>query len=192
MLSDIGVQARIVRKNLVEIEGGPIRWAEIVIGDERSYVVYRVPDSRLASRDVRIHLHTMRRKDFPLAGHVIDLSWSTDDNTPWRWTPRWMTKSWWKSRMQMPSSALESSPRPAETLRATLMSDESLRHTIMNMKNGDIDIRSSSRLACWELKTELPELPGEPGYKSPSAPGPAEVWLRYQTLAKHLQALSLN
>ncbi len=136
-LVNLGVQAQIadrswVRKNLpswlqelpavIEIEEGPIKWANLSQGDTTSStaepsVSYGIPDPRIGSSFPQVEIHSVRVRDFPMLGKVFNVSWSGYD---------------------------------AELgLLSRLNSDASARQPVQVL--GDLQISSHAEDACWLL-----------------------------------------
>ena len=72
---------------VIDIPEGPIRWVNVyrVEGDRRTgppeyYTEYGVPDPRLNMNSPWTEIKSVRKKNFPLVGKVVDLHWEGKDN----------------------------------------------------------------------------------------------------------------
>ena len=91
VLQRLGIPAGIaplgIGSGMIDILGGPIQWVNIRLEGSSSiyatsvsyYTEYGVPDYRLGSELIRLKIHSVRIKTFPLVGKVIDLQWKGKD-----------------------------------------------------------------------------------------------------------------
>jgi len=100
-LNSVGVKAEMVERGraeekvenswyqrslgVIEIPDGPIKWINILKKDggkdspPRWWVVMGIPDDRSVSAHQETKIKTVRKKNFPLFGKVVDVTWKGSD-----------------------------------------------------------------------------------------------------------------
>ena len=72
---------------VIDISEGPIRWINILKRDRSKdsppkwWVVMGIPDTVEISRSKEIKIKTVRKKNFPLFGKVVDVVWKGDSGS---------------------------------------------------------------------------------------------------------------
>ena len=70
---------------VIDISGGPIKWINILKKDgsknspPKWWVVMGIPDDKLVSTGQATKIKTVRKKNFPLFGKVVDVIWKGSD-----------------------------------------------------------------------------------------------------------------
>ena len=118
---------------LIDIPEGPIRWVNI--RDEHSehvniyYTNYGVPDPRLGPASPVMYIYSVRKKNFPLVGRVVDLHWKGRE---WYFTP-------------VRNQGLRIIDR--------LKSDILIKHSLIK-ESFDVKIYASRDYRCWIISTK--------------------------------------
>ena len=120
---------------LIDIPEGPIRWVNIRSEPSESgiiyYTNYGVPNPRLGPASPEMHIYSVRKKNFPLVGKVVDLHWK---GRGWYYTP---------------------APVKNQGLRIIdrLKSDILIKHPLIK-ESYDVKIHASRDHGCWIISTE--------------------------------------
>lgn len=81
---DIGRKDPNKSLGLIDIAEGPTRWINVVAVQQPNWVtnlwfIYGVPDPRIEPNLTKVRIKSIRMKDFPLFGQVVDLRWKGKD-----------------------------------------------------------------------------------------------------------------